>query len=188
MVLYIKYMVSLSCINIVRTELDNLNIAHGAIEQGAVKVHENLSENKLKAIKAALKKNGFVLMDDPKDIFIDRIKNLVIEMIHYRDELPTQNYSVYISEKIGYDYTYLANIFSEFTGFTLEHYIISHKIEKVKELLIYDELSLTQISYRLGYSSVGYLSRQFKKETGLTPSFFKNMKHQRRILMENVGT
>lgn len=107
-------------------------------------------------------------------------------MIHYSDELPTTNYSDYISEKLQYDYTYLSNLFSEVKGITIQHYIIIHKIEKVKELLLYDELNLTEISYQLHYSSVAHLSNQFKKITGLTPTYFKNLKLKRRENLENV--
>ena len=107
-------------------------------------------------------------------------------MIHYADELPKINFSHYLSEKLNYDYTYLSNLFSEVKGITIEHYIISHKIERVKELLIYDELSLTDIAYKLHYTNVAHLSNQFKKVTGLTPTFFKNMKHKRLIAPENL--
>jgi len=186
MVIQIKYKVSMCCIEMVRAELDRLEIAHGKIELGEVKLNGETSEQDLKSIKVALKKHGFELMDNPKDILIDKIKNVVIDMVHHQDELPKVNYSIHISKKLDYDYTYLANIFSDITGSTLENYIISHKIEKVKELLLYNELSLTQISYRLDYSSVAYLSRQFKKVTGLTPTFFKNMKKKKRILIENL--
>jgi AraC-like DNA-binding protein len=120
-------------------------------------------------------------MDDKKAILIERIKNVIIEMIHYEDEWPTINFSTYLTQKLKYDYTYMANLFSEATGTTIEHYIIAHKIERVKELLLYDELTLTQISYKLNYSSVGHLSNQFKKVTGLTPTFFKNLKDKSAI-------
>lgn len=186
MVLHIKYMVSLSCIIIVRSELEKLNINHGVIELGAVKLFDKPSPKQLKTIRTNLKKQGFVVIDNAKDILVEKIKNVVIEMVHISPKLPNVNYSVYISEKLGYDYTYLANVFSEFTGTTLEQYIIAHKIEKVKELLMYNELSLTEISYKLDYNSVAYLSRQFKKVTGLTPSFFKNMKKKKRILIEDL--
>ncbi|NTW31235.1 MAG: AraC family transcriptional regulator, partial [Bacteroidetes bacterium] len=131
-------------------------------------------------------KSGLELMDDKKAILIEKIKNLVVELIHYTDETPKINYSDYLSKKLNYDYTYLANLFSEVTGFTIEHYIIAHKIERVKELLLYDELNLTQISYKLNYSSVSHLSSQFKKVTGLTPTFFKHLKHKRLITLDNV--
>ena len=125
-------------------------------------------------------------MDDKKAVLIEKIKNAVVMMVHHTDELPKMKNSVYISQTLQYDYTYLANFFSEATGITIEHYIIAHKIERVKELLLYDELNLTQIANKLNYSSVSHLSNQFKKTTGLTPSFYKQFKHRRRIELENV--
>jgi AraC-like DNA-binding protein len=125
-------------------------------------------------------------MDDKKSVLIERIKNVIIEMVHYEDELPKSNFSDYISGKLNHDYTYLANLFSEVVGTTIEHFIIAHKIEKVKELLVYDELTLTEISYKLNYSSVAHLSNQFKKVTGLTPSHFKKLKNKRRRSLEDV--
>jgi AraC-like DNA-binding protein len=107
-------------------------------------------------------------------------------MVHYSDELPRTNFSDYLSKKLGYDYTYLSNLFSEVKGSTIAHYIIAHKIERAKELLIYNELSLTEIADKLHYSSVAHLSNQFKKTTGLTPSFFKKMRHKRLIARENI--
>jgi len=131
-------------------------------------------------------KSGLDLLDDKKSILIEKIKTLIIEMIHYSEELPAVNYSDYISEKLGYDYTYLSNIFTEVKGTTIQQFIIIHKIEKVKELLLYDELNLTQIAYKLHYSSVGHLSNQFKKVTGLSPSFYKQTKHKRNTNLENL--
>ena len=174
------------CIKMVTAELDRLELEHGVVQLGEVKLKKDLSDDERLDVKKALKKHGFLLMDDPNDILIEKIKNVVIDMVHYQEELPKVNYSIYISKKLDYDYTYLANVFSDITGTTLETYIISHKIEKVKELLLYNELSLTQISYKLDYSSVAYLSRQFKKVTGLTPTFFKNMKKKKRILIEDL--
>lgn len=129
---------------------------------------------------------GLELMDDKKAVLIEKIKNVIIEMVHYSDEMPKVNYSEYISDKLKLDYTHLSKIFSEVKGITIEHFIIAHKIERVKELLLYDELNLTQISYMMNYSSVAHLSKQFKKVTGLTPSFFKNLKNTKRISLENV--
>ena len=121
-----------------------------------------------------------------KVILIEKIKDVIIEMIHYSDELPEVNYSEYISEKLQHDYTYLSNSFSEEQGITIQHFIIIHKIEKVKELLLYDELNLTEIFYKLHYSSVAHLSNQFKKITGLSPSFFKKLKQKRQQNLENL--
>jgi AraC-like DNA-binding protein len=126
------------------------------------------------------------LMDDKKAMLVEKIKNVIVEMVHYADELPETNFSDYLSEKLNHNYTYLSNLFSEVKGITIEHYIIIHKIEKVKELIIYDELNLTEIAYKLNYSSVAHLSNQFKKITGLTPSFFKKLKDKRRSPLEDV--
>jgi AraC-like DNA-binding protein len=151
-----------------------------------VEISEMLTPNKQEDLKIALLKFGLELMEDKKSMLIEKIKNIIVEMIHYTDESPTINFSYYLSEKLGYDYNYLSNLFSEVKGTTIEHYIISHKIERAKELLIYNELTLTEIAYKLHYSSVSHLSNQFKKITGLTPSFFKAMKNKRLIAHENL--
>ena len=179
-------MVSIRCKMIVKSVLESFGLKHGIVDLGEVEIMDNISSEQWNQLKIALLKSGLELMDDKKAILIQRIKNLVIEMIHYADELPKSKNSVYISEKLNHDYTYLANLFSEATGITIEHYIIIHKIEKVKELLLYDELNLTEISYKLNYSSVAHLSNQFKKITGLTPSFFKKLRHKRSTLLENM--
>ena len=171
---------------IVKAELDNLGLAYGAIDLGEVEIKESITAEQNKKLKFALLKSGLELMDDRKAMLIERIKIFIVEMVHYSDELPKSKNSDYISEKLKYDYTYLANLFSEATGTTIENFIIIHKIERVKELLLYDELNLTQISYQLNYSSVAHLSNQFKKVTGLTPSYFKQLKHKRRVNLENV--
>jgi AraC-like DNA-binding protein len=126
-------------------------------------------------------------MDDKRAVLIEKIKNVIVEMVHYSDELPKVNYSDYISEKLHHDYTYLSNIFSEVKGITIQQFIIIHKIERAKELLLYDELNLTEISYKLNYSSVAHLSNQFKKVTGLSPSHFKQLKDKRRNPIEDIG-
>jgi AraC-like DNA-binding protein len=171
---------------VVKAELKKLGLRYVYVDLGTIFMLEDISPEQRELLKIALLKSGLELMDDPKAILIEKIKNVVIEMIHYADELPQVNYSHYISEKLGYDYTYLANIFSEVKGTTIQQFIIMHKIEKVKELLLYDELNLTEISYRLHYSSLAHLSRQFKKVTGLTPSFFKKMKQKRKKNLENL--
>lgn len=186
MKLLIKNMVSIRCKMIVKSELQNLGVFVTLVELGEVEINGKLSDKKQKQLKTALLKNGLELMDDKKSMLIEKIKNVIVEMIHYTDELPRVNFSEFLSEKLNYDYTYLSNLFSEVKGITIEHYIIAHKIERVKELLIYNELTLTQIAYQLHYSSVSHLSTQFKKVTGLTPSFFKKMKHKRLIALENL--
>jgi AraC-like DNA-binding protein len=179
-------MVSLRCKLMVKEELRKLGIKYVIIDLGVVEVLEDITQTQRNQLKINLAKSGLELLDDKRSILIERIKNLVVEIIHYSEEQPKINYSDYISEKLGYDYTYLSNVFSEVKGITLQHYIILHRIEKVKELLLYDELSLTEISYLLQYSSVAHLSNQFKKITGLTPSFFKKMKHKRKGNLENL--
>ncbi|MBC8046053.1 MAG: AraC family transcriptional regulator [Fimbriimonadaceae bacterium] len=186
MKLFIKNMVSLRCKMIVRSELENLGLHYTVVELGEVRIKEIISDEKHEALKSALLKSGLELMDDKKAMLIEKIKNVIVEMIHYSDEHPVVNFSEYLGKKLNYDYTYLSNLFSEVKGITIEHFIISHKIERVKELLVYNELTLTEISWKLGYSSVSHLSNQFKKVTGLTPSFFKKMKHKRLIALENL--
>lgn len=179
-------MVSLRCKIIVQSELEKLGLHSTILELGEVVITERLSAKRQSVLKNALIKFGLELMEDKKSMLIEKIKNIVVEMIHYTEEPPTVNFSSFLSEKLGYDYNYLSNLFSEVKGTTIEHYIILHKIERAKELLIYNELTLTEIAFQLHYSSVGHLSNQFKKTTGLTPSFFKNMKHKRLIAHENL--
>lgn len=186
MKLYIKYMVSLRCKMLVKEELNKLGIQYTTVSLGEVEVNDDLTQVQHDQIKSALSKAGLELMDDKKSMLIERIKNVIIEMIHYSDEVPKINFSVYLSEKLNYDYTYLSNLFSETEGTTVEHFILLHKIERVKELIIYDELNLTEIAAKLHYSSVAHLSNQFKKITGLTPSFFRTLKLKKRSALENL--
>jgi AraC-like DNA-binding protein len=171
---------------LVKEELEKLGIETKAINLGEVELLGNITKEQHEQIKIALLKSGLELMDDKRAMLIEKIKNVIVEMIHYEDELPKVNFSDLLSEKLQYDYTYLANLFSETEGTTIEHFIILHKIEKVKELIIYDELNLSEIAWKLHYSSVAHLSNQFKKITGLTPSHFKNLKNKRRSMLENV--
>jgi AraC-like DNA-binding protein len=171
---------------IVKSELDKLGLHYGAVELGEVEVKENVSAEQRNQLKMALLNFGLELMDDKKAILIEKIKIVIIELVHYSDEIPKTNFSDLLPQKLNYDYTYLANLFAEVTGISITQYIIAHKIERVKELLIYDELNLTQISYLLNYSSVAHLSNQFKKVTGLTPSYFKKLKNKRRETLDNV--
>jgi AraC-like DNA-binding protein len=186
MKLFIKYMVSIRCKMVVKAELDKLGIHFGVVDLGEVHIKGKLTSKQREQLSIGLLKAGLELMDDKKAILIERIKNVIIEMVHYADEFPHMKNSDYLSIKLNYDYTYLANIFSEVTGITIEHYIIMHKIERVKELLLYDELNLTQISYKLNYSSVAHLSSQFKKITGLTPSYFRKIRDKKRVALENL--
>jgi AraC-like DNA-binding protein len=186
MKLYIKFMVSLRCKMIVKEELQKLGLKYVVIELGVVEILEDITEDQRQQLKVNLLQSGLELLDNKKSILIDKIKNVIVEMIHYSDEVPKVNYSDYISQKLDYDYTYLSNIFSEVKGITIQHFIIIHKIERVKELLLYDELNLTEISYKLHYSSVAHLSNQFKKITGLSPTFFKQLKQKRQGNLENL--
>ena len=170
----------------VKDELEKLGLHHAIVDLGTVEIHEEVTPEQRKQLKENLMRSGLELLDNRKSVLIEKIKNIIIEMIHYSDELPKVNYSDYISEKLGYDYTYLANIFSEVRGITIQQFIIMHKIERVKELLIYDELNLTEISYKLHYSSVAHLSNQFKKITGLTPTFYKQLKDKRKQNLEDL--
>jgi AraC-like DNA-binding protein len=186
MKLYIKNMVSLRCKMVVRSELDKMKLKHTIVELGEVEIQETLSAGKRDLLKVALLKSGLELMDDQRAILVERIKNIIVEMIHYTDELPKINFSRYLSQKLNQNYSHLANLFSEVKGVTIEHFIIMHKIERVKELIIYNELSLSEIAYKMHYSSVAHLSAQFKKVTGLTPSFFRSLKNKKRTSLENL--
>ena len=179
-------MVSLRCKMVVKEELLKLGLHYVIVDLGMIEIVEDILPEQRTQLKKNLLKTGLELLDDKKSILIEKIKNLIVEMIHYTDELPVVNYSDYISEKLGYDYTYLANVFSEVKGITIQQFIILHKIERVKELLIYDELNLTEISYKLHYSSVAHLSNQFKKITGLTPTFYKQLKNKRKQNLEDL--
>ncbi|HEX8515510.1 MAG TPA: helix-turn-helix transcriptional regulator [Bacteroidia bacterium] len=186
MKLYIKYMVSLRCKMIVKAELKKLGLKYIVLDLGMAEVMEDLTAEQRSELKANLLKSGLELLDDKKSILIERVKNVITEMIHYSDELPKMNYSDYISQKLDHDYTYLANVFSEVKGITIQQFIIINKIERVKELLLYDELNLTEIAYKLHYSSVSHLSKQFKKITGLSPSYYRQLKQKRNGNLENM--
>ncbi len=186
MKLYIKYMVSIRCKMIVKSELAELGLNYRQVDLGIADVVENISPLQREQLKVSLLRSGLELMDDNKSVLVERTKNVIIEMIHYADSLPTTKKSIYISEKLNYDYTYLANLFSEVTGTTIEQFIITHKIERAKELILYGELNLTEIAYKMHYSSVAHLSAQFKKVTGLTPTYFRKLKNKRDNTLENL--
>ncbi|TFF37735.1 helix-turn-helix domain-containing protein [Mucilaginibacter psychrotolerans] len=186
MKLYIKNMVCIRCKMVVKQELKKRSIRYAAVALGEVDLIDEVSYSQITDLTAGLKKFGLEVMDNKKSILIERIKKVVVELIHYIEEPVKVNFSDHLTEKLNYDYTYMANLFSEVEGITLEHYLISHKIERVKELLVYDELSLTEISYKMHYSSVAHLCNQFKKTTGLTPSHFKNLKIDRRSALTSV--
>ena len=179
-------MVSLRCKMMVAEELVKMGIRYIDIDLGIVEIPEEITWNQRELLRANLLRSGLELLDDKKSILIEKIKNLIIEMIHYSDELPPMNYSIYISKKLGFDYTYLANIFSAVKHISIRQYIINHKIEMVKELLLYNELNLSEISYKMHYSSVGHLSNQFKQVTSFSPSSYKQLNLKRTVALENV--
>ena len=180
-------MVCIRCQMVVKTELEKLGVRYVNVNIGEVNTIEDVPRDKLDQLDMALRKAGLMLMDDKKSILVEKIKGAVIELVHYTEEQINTNLSDYLSEKLNYDYTYLANLFSEVKGITIEKFYLTHKIERVKELIVYDELNLSEIAYKLHYSSVSHLSNQFKKITGLTPTHFKKLKNKRRGTLEDVG-
>ena len=180
-------MVSTRCKMVVKEELKKLGLHFIVVDLGEVDIMEDISFVQRDQLKTALLISGLELMDDRKAVLIEKIKHVIVELVHYSEELPKVNYSDYISEKLKLDYTYLSNIFSEVKGITIQQFIIVHKIERVKELIIYGELNMTEIADKLNYSSVAHLSNQFKKVTGLTPSHFQHMKDKRRSPIEEIG-
>ena len=179
-------MVSNRCKMAVKEELRKLNLHFILVDLGEIEIMENLSKEELELFKIGLIATGLELMDDKKAVLIEKIKNVIIEMVHHSDEVLKVNFSDYLSEKLHHDYTYLANLFSEVQGTTIEQFIISHKIERIKELIIYGELNITEIAWKMNYSSVAHLSNQFKKMTGLSPSHFRNLKDKRRTPIEEI--
>jgi AraC-like DNA-binding protein len=180
-------MVSNRCKMAVKEELRNLGLHFIVVDLGEVEIMENISMDQREILKAKLLQSGLELMDDKKAMLIEKIKNVIIEMVHHSNEIIKVNFSDYLSEKMNHDYTYLSNLFSEVQGTTIEQFIISHKTERIKELIIYGELNITEIAWKMGYSSVAHLSSQFKKVTGLSPSHFKQMKDKRRSPIEEIG-
>ena len=171
---------------VLKSELENLGLQYSTVDLGETEIMEEISAEQLELLRKALAKSGLELLDDKKSILVERIKTIIIELVHYTDEQIKINLSDYISEKLKLNYTYLANLFSEVQGTSIEQFYLAHKIEKVKELLVYDELNLTEIAWKLHYSSVAHLSNQFKKMTGLTPTHFKNLKLKGRYMLEDV--
>ena len=170
----------------VKLELERLNLHYTSVELGLIEIKEDLSEELKQLLKLNLAVSGLELLDDKKSILIDKIKTAIIEMVHHSKEVPKFTFSVFISEKLGLEYAYLSNLFSEVKGITIQQFIIKHKVERVKELILYDELSLSEIAYKLNYSSVAHLSNQFKKVTGHTPSFYKEIGAKRKLNLENL--
>ncbi len=179
-------MVCIRCIMVVKSELEKLAFPYTSVELGQIELPGSLSIVQHEQIKTALAKSGLELMNDKKSVLIEKIKSVIVELVHYSEEPLNVNFSAFLSEKLHHDYTYLSNLFSEVQGITIEKFIIAHKIERVKELLVYNELNLTEIAYLMHYSSVAYLSTQFKKVTGLSPSHFKKLKEKRRSALEDI--
>ena len=177
-------MVCIRCKIVVKSELEKLGLHYTSVDLGEAEIKESISAEQMAHLSIALRRTGLELMDDKKSILVEKIKTIIIELVHYTDDQIKINLSDYLSGKLNHNYTYLANLFSEVKGITIENFYLSHKIEKVKELLVYDELNLTEIAYKLHYSSVAHLSNQFKKMTGLTPTHFKHLKLKRRKALE----
>jgi len=180
-------MVSARCKLAVKEELRKLGLHFIVVELGEVEIMETISTEQREKLKAGLLDSGLELMDDRRSVLIEKIKNVIVEMVHHTDEVIKVNFSHYLSEKLNHDYTYLANLFSEVQGTTIEQFIIAHKIERIKELIIYGELNITEIAWKMNYSSIAHLSNQFKKMTGLSPSHFKKLKDKRRSPIEEIG-
>ncbi len=185
MKLFIKNMVCNRCIMAVKNELEKSGNKVLKIQLGEAEIKESKYFDK-KKISEKLKDLGFELINDKKSKLIEKIKNEIVDLIHYSQKDTHINYSDYLAKKLNYEYNYLSNLFSEIEGTTIEKYIIAQKIERVKELLVYDEMSLSEIAYQMGYSSVAYLSTQFKKVTGLTPTYFKNIKENKRQPLDEL--
>lgn len=179
-------MVSQRCKMFVMDELKKIGLEKVYVELGFVEIEDDITDDQIERLGLNLKKGGLELLDDKKQILVEKIKNVIIDMVHQPAELPNMNDSDYLSEKLNYDYTYLSNTFSEVKGTTIQQYIIQHRIERIKELLLYDELTLTEIAWQLNYSSVSHLSNQFKKVTGLTPTYFKLLRSRREAYLENL--
>ena len=186
MKLFIKNMVCSRCKMVVKSELEKLNIRPLEVDLGEIEIEKPPSKQQLDKLRISLKQLGFELIDDKKGRIIEKIKTLIVKRVHYPENDPSENLSDLITSKIHYDYSYLSNLFSEVEGTTIEKYYIAQKIERVKELLVYDELSLSEIADQLEYSSVAYLSAQFKKITGLTPTFYKGLKDHKRKNIEDL--
>lgn len=171
---------------IVKAELDNLGLHYQKVELGEADIVEDLTPLQIDELDTALRKSGIEVLESKKSILIEKIKNIIIEQVHYVEEPMPTNLSTLLSEALHHDYTYLANLFSISQGTTIEKFYISHRVERIKELLLYDELNITEIARLMHYSSVAHMSNQFKKLTGLTPSFFKHLKNPHRISLEDI--
>lgn len=180
-------MLSNRCKMVVKEVLKELGLHFIIVDLGEIEIMENISSREREELKIALQESGLELMDDKRAILIERIKTTIVDMVHHTEEGLKVNFSTFLSEKLHHDYTYLANLFSEVQGTTIEQFIISHKVERIKELILYGELNITEIAWKMNYSSVAHLSNQFKKVTGLSPSHFKQLKNNTRSPIEDIG-
>ena len=180
-------MFSNRCKMVVKEVLKELEVHFAVVDLGEVEIMEDLTAEQRELLKTSLLESGLELMDDKKAVLIEKIKNTIVEMVYHTDEMLKINFSNFLSDKLKYDYTYLANLFSEVQGTTIEHFIISHKVERIKELILYDELNITEIADKMNYSSVAHLSNQFKKATGFSPSHYKQLKVKKRNPLEEMG-
>ena len=186
MKIFIKNMVCVRCQMVVKSELEKLGLQYTYVKIGEAEIVEDLQHDVLEQLNTGLKKAGLALMDDKKSILVEKIKSAIIELVHFTEDQIKVNLSDFLSEKLEYDYTYLANQFSEINGVTVEKFYLTHKIERVKELIVYGDLNLSEIAYNMHYSSVAHLSNQFKKFTGMTPTQFKMLKNKSQDSLDNV--
>lgn len=186
MTIYIKNMVCVRCKMIVSQELTHLGLHYSRVDLGQADIIEDISIAQHDQIRSGLSRSGLFLIDDIKTVLIEKIKKLIIELVHYSEDPLLINLSVYLSQQLHHNYTYMSNIFSLAQGYSIEKFVIEHKIERVKEFLIYNELTLTEIAFKMHYSSVAHLSSQFKKVTGYTASNYKRLKVHKRVLLEEI--
>ena len=187
MKIYIKNMVSNSCRFVVKNAFDKINVPYIRINLGEVEVKKNISKKQRENLKVALQKMGLELMNDRRIILIEKVKNTIVEMVHHADDMVKVKFSDYLSHKLNYDYTYLSNLFTEVQGINIQNFILLHKAERIKELISYDELTISEIAYKMNYSSVAHLSNQFKKVTGFSPTYFKHLKVRSRNVIETIA-
>ena len=187
MKIYIKNMVCARCVKVVKEELEKLQIGYNSVSLGEADIIDHLNDSDFEKLKTVLLDNGFELIDDARVKLIEQIKTLIINSIYNNDKPEEINYSDYLSKKTGKPYTFLSGLFSSVENITIEKFIIHQKIERAKELLVYGELTLSEIAYRLGYSSVQHLSNQFRKTTGFTPSYFKELKEKKRQFIDKIS-
>ncbi len=186
MKLYVRNMACLSCKVVVKEALEELKIEPVKVELGEIETRKELSNNEMQQLNNKIKKVGLELLENKQGMIIEKIRKVVVDYVYHTEEKIIKNFSDYLSEKLNYNYTYLANLFSEVEASTIEQYVIAMKIERIKELIMFEDMTLTEISYKLHYSSVAHLSSQFKKVTGLTPTHFKQLKNKRRIAIQNL--